>query len=285
MKITNRSSPVFQMRILNWRVFALLFSPSFLVSLTPVENVDNTGIIPYGYQAGFQNQKPVFNGLTEVGTLFSPVPINQGMTHDGKYLYVLPDHHTIEKRDIRSFALLASATHKDKIGGLFYDAKRDEILTCSGQYITGGKAFISRINKNDLTRIEHIDISQYTRHGVNAIVRIGNDIYVGETAVGHDSLEKSWYRFDKDFNFKGEVYSHATEKGSFDWQDATVYKHVIYATDHNGFVHALRISKNGTLISLGVYDSSRKYAEGITQKKGTFLIWKNKTGIVSATLK
>jgi hypothetical protein len=240
---------------------------------------------PSDFQFLLPDGKSRFNGFVETETLFTPVPTNQGITNDGRFLYISPDHHTIEKRDIRTFALLESATHKNRIGGLYYDAKRDEILTCSGEYITGGKAFISRINKNNLSQIEHIDISKYTHHGINAIVRTGNNIYVGETAVGHDSLKKSWYRFDQNFNFKGTVYSHTGEKGSYDWQDATVYKGIIYATDHNGFVHAFSILKDGQLVSLGSHDSLRKYAEGITQKNGVFTIWKKKTGIVSAKLK
>ena len=229
--------------------------------------------------------KDSFNGFKEIETLFTPVARNQGMTNDGKYLYISPDHHTIEKRNINDFTLLKSATYKDKIGGLFYDSERDEILTCSGQYITAGNAFISRINKNDLTKIESIDISAYTRHGVNAIVRLGDKIYIGETAVSHDAEPKSWYAFDLNFNFIGKVFSHTSEKGSYDWQDATVYNGKIYATDHNGFVFAFKILRNGQLSSLGSYDSSRKYPEGITRTNNLFLFWKVKEGIVSAKLK
>lgn len=275
----------FPNRILLGVSLALLITSFTLIPFVTPEKEHLQQAHPSDFQFPLPDGKARFNGFVETETLFTPVPINQGITNDGRFLYVSPDHHTIEKRDIRTFALMESATHKDKIGGLYYDAKRDEILTCSGQYITGGKAFISRINKNNLSQIEHIDISAYTHHGVNAIVRTGNNIYVGETAVGHDSLKKSWYRFDQDFNFKGTVYSHTTEKGSYDWQDATVYKGIIYATDHNGFVHAFSILKDGQLVSLGSHDSLRKYAEGITQKNGVFTIWKKKTGFVSAKLK
>src|SRR5699024_5530128 len=57
-----------------------------------------------------------FTGLAETGTFFSPVPRNQGFTHDGKYWYISPDHSTIEKRRLDDFELIESATHPDKIG-------------------------------------------------------------------------------------------------------------------------------------------------------------------------
>ena len=257
------------------------FGLLLFLSLTEKKNWHNDA------QPGYTKDdvKDTFNGFKEIETLFTPVPHNQGMTNDGKYLYISPDHHTIEKRNINDFTLLQSANHKDKIGGLFYDSERDEILTCSGQYITGGNAFISRINKNDLTKIETIDISAYTQNGVNAIVRLGDKIYVGETAVASDAKPKSWYVFDSDFNFIEKVFTHISDKGSYDWQDATVYNGKIYATDHNGFVFAFRISENGQLSSLGYYDSFRKYPEGIMNKDSLFLFWKVKEGIVSAKLK
>ncbi len=226
-----------------------------------------------------------FDGLQEVETIFAPVPINQGITNDGKYLYISPDHHTIEKRNISDFELIESATYPDKIGGLFYDSESDEILTCSGEYKTDGDAFISRINKNTLSIIETIDISKYTRHGVNAIVRLRDKIYVGETAVRDEAEPKSWYSFDLNFNFIESVYSHSTTAGSYDWQDATVYNGQIYATDHNGFVYAFCVLPNGQLSPIGNHDSSGKYFEGITNVDGLFLIWKHKDGIISAKFK
>lgn len=226
-----------------------------------------------------------FTGLAETGTFFSPVPRNQGFTHDGKYWYISPDHSTIEKRRLDDFELIESATHPDKIGGLFYDPIRDEILTCSGEYKWGGKAFISRINKDNLEEIEHIDISAHTKQGVNAIVRLGDKIYVGETAVGSSNKPKSWYEFDMDFNFVDTVYTHITNKGEYDWQDATVIGETIYATDHEGFVYAFHVARDGKLISSDRYDSSGGYMEGITQKNNQFYIWKKGTGIVTAELK
>lgn len=231
-----------------------------------------------------ETPKP-FEGLEETGTFFSPVPRNQGFTHDGKFWYISPDHSTIEKRRLDDFELIESVTHPDKIGGLFYDPIRDEILTCSGEYQWGGKAFISRINKDNLEKIEHIDISAHTKQGVNAIVRLGNKIYVGETAVGSSNKPKSWYEFDTDFNFVDTVYTHITDKGEYDWQDATVIGKTIYATDHEGFVYAFRAGRNGKLTSSDRYDSSRKYAEGITRIDNRFYIWKKGTGIVTAELK
>lgn len=226
-----------------------------------------------------------FVGLAEIETIYEPVPKNQGITNDGKYLYISPDHHTIEKRNLIDFELIESATYPDKIGGLFYDSESDEILTCSGQYKTDGDAFITRINKNTLSIIETIDISKYTNHGVNAIVRLGNKFYVGETAVSDEEKPKSWYSFDLDFNFIESVYSHATTAGSYDWQDATVYDDLIVATDHNGVVFAFCVLSNGQLSPIGKYDSSRKYYEGITRLEKLFLIWNQKVGIVSARLK
>lgn len=227
---------------------------------------------------------PPFKGFKEINLLFDSVRINQGITTDGEFLYVSPDHSTLEKRDIKTYRLIASVKHPQKVGGLFYDAENKEILTCSGEYITGGKAFISRIKISDISQIENIDISQYTSHGVNAIVKIGDKIFVGETAVSHDSLSKSWYVFDKDFHYKKKVYSHTSNKGRFDWQDATVYRNIIYATDHRGYVCAFKILKNDKMRMIGTYDSSEKYMEGITQKDGLFMIWKRKIGIVAATL-
>lgn len=226
-----------------------------------------------------------FDGLEEIETVFSPVPKNQGITTDGGYLYFSPDHHTIEKRKSSDFELILSATYPDKIGGLFYDSASDEVLTCSGQYKTGGDAFITRINKNTLSIIETIDISEYTRHGVNAIVRLGDKFYVGETAVRDEAEPKSWYTFDLDFNFIESVYSHSTTAGSYDWQDATVYKDLIYATDHNGFIFAFSVLPSGQLSPVGVHDSSGKYFEGITNVNGLFYIWKHGTGVISAKLK
>lgn len=226
-----------------------------------------------------------FDGLTEIKTVFEPVPKNQGITNDGVYYYVSPDHHTIEKRKMSNFDLIKSATYPDKIGGLFFDYDADEILTCSGQYETGGDAFVSRINKNTLQITETIDISKHTRHGVNAIVRLGNKYYVGETAVGDDAEPKSWFSFDQHFDFIETVYSHQSQKGSYDWQDATVYNGKIIATDHNGFVFAFCVLPNGQLSALGKYDSSGRYYEGITIKENRFYIWKSKVGIISATLK
>ena len=217
-------------------------------------------------------------------TLFAPVPINQGIATDGQYLYVSPDHNTIEKRDIRDFKLLKSATYPDKIGGLFYDSITGEILTGSGQYVTGGGAFISRIDRNDLRMIETIDISRYTEQGVNAVVRVGDRIYVGETAVASDAKPKSWYLFSSDFKFIGKAYSHASDKGRYNWQDATLYNGKIYATDHKGFVFAFKILSNGKLRSLGSYNSMGKFPEGITNLGGRFFMWKAKKGIVSAAL-
>ncbi|MCB0688890.1 MAG: hypothetical protein KDC53_20270, partial [Saprospiraceae bacterium] len=169
-----------------------------------------------------------FKGLKEIAVIYQPVPSNQGITNDGVYLYVSPNHSTIEKRKISNYELIKSAQYPDLIGGLFYDPERDEILTCSGEYETGGDAFISRINKNTLAKIETINISEYTEHGVNAIVRFEDKIYVSETAVNDDMEPKSWHSFDSDFNFIESVFSHVTTSGSFDWQDATVYDGRIY---------------------------------------------------------
>lgn len=224
-------------------------------------------------------------GLQERDILFKSVPKNQGMTNDGVYLYVSPDHHTIEKRDLNNFSLIQSAAYRDKIGGLFYDVQTGEILTCSGEYITGGKAFISRINKSDLSIIATIDISDFTNHGVNAIVKLKDRIYVGETAVNHDKKEKSWYVFDTDFNFIDIVFSHISEKGSYDWQDATVYKNQIIATDHNGFVYAFCVLPNGRLSLTGRLGSAGRYPEGITRKNDLFFLWKPGAGIVTTMLK
>lgn len=226
-----------------------------------------------------------FGGLEEIEAIFTPVPKNQGITNDGKFLYISPDHHTIEKRSLSDFKLISSATYPDKIGGLFYDSESDEVLTCSGQYKTGGDAFISRINKNTLQLTETIDISKYTNHGVNAIVRLGDKFYVGETAVRDEAEPKSWYSFDLAFNYIEPVFSHSTSAGSYDWQDATVFEDLIYATDHNGFVFVFSVLPNGQLSPLGIHDSSGKYFEGITSVDNLFLIWKHKVGIVTAKLK
>lgn len=226
-----------------------------------------------------------FKGFNEIMLQFDPVPKNQGITNDGTYLYTSPDHHTIEKRKMGNYELIKSASYPDKIGGLFYDSELDEILTCSGEYETGGDAFISRINKNSLEMIETIDISEHTRHGVNAIVRLGNTYYVGETAVNDDAEPKSWFSFDNNFNFIETVFSHASKKGSYDWQDATVYNDKIVATDHNGFVFVFCVQPDGRLTSAGQYDSSGKYYEGITSMGDAFYIWKSNDGIIKATIK
>jgi hypothetical protein len=224
----------------------------------------------------------IFAEFANIQDLFLTVTTNQGLTNNGEYYYAAPDHSTIQKRSLVDYSLISSNTITDKIGGLFYDSVRDEILTCSGVYQTGGSAYITRINKTTLAEIATIDISAYTGHGVNAIVRLNNKIYVGETAVGYDTNPKKWFSFDSDFNYIGEVYSHATNGGLYDWQDATVYDGVIYATDHDGYIYGFAIDADGNFVNTGVYNSSGKYYEGITVVGTKFIIWSSDQKIVQA---
>lgn len=257
----------------------------FGLTLLPASQLEGQNQLHTGNTNNELCNSDSFKGLSELSVFVEPVPKNQGITNDGKYLYVSPDHHTIEKRNISDFKLIASATYPDKIGGLFYDSVRDEILTCSGQYTTGGAAFINRIDKNTLSEIASINISKHTKHGVNAIVRIGNKIYVGETAVNYDTEPKHWYSFDLDFNFIESVFSHPSSRGSYDWQDATMFDGKIFATDHNGVVYAFCILADGQLSIIGNHDSSGNYFEGITHVDELFLIWNHEVGFVTAKLK
>lgn len=272
-----------QMRLLDRGLCWIVLPLTLLLSWSLPDNQNISGFKGSIHYPGGSHEDSVVE-LKEVRTLYAPVLHNQGIATDGKYIYVSPDHNTIEKRNIRDFKLVKSATYPNKIGGLFYDSIAGEILTGSGQYVTGGDAFISRIDPDDLRMIKTVDISRYTEQGINAIVRVGNRIYVGETAVASDAKPKSWYLFSSDFKFIGKVYSHASDKGRYNWQDATVYKGRIYATDHKGFVFAFKILPDGKLLSLGSYNSLGQYPEGIAYAGGRFLLWKAKQGIVQAQL-
>lgn len=204
---------------------------------------------------------------------------NQGLTNDGVHYYVSNTHSYIEKRRISDHKIVLTNFFSDKYGGMFYDVDNNEILTAAGVYKWPYKAYVNRINPIDLSSIEEIDLSEHFKHSINAIFKINNIIYIGETAVGFDSYPKKWVAFDSDFNYIKDVYSSISNNGINDWQDATVYNGRIYTTDHNGFINVFKINDDGLFKLISIYDSNSYNHQGISHINGNFKLHKNNDGI------
>jgi hypothetical protein len=204
---------------------------------------------------------------------------NQGLTNDGTHYYVSKTHSDIEKRKIIDHSITLTNNLKDKYGGIFFDKETNEILTAAGVYKWPYKAYVNKLNKNDLSSTLEIDLSAYFNHGINAIVKLNGIIYIGETAVEYDSLPKKWASFDSNFNYIQDVYSSTSEKGINDWQDATIHNNKIYATDHYGFINIFTIKKDGKFNLESIYNSNKNYHQGITFSNGIFKLHKSNDGV------
>jgi hypothetical protein len=226
----------------------------------------------------FNNSSIVHKEIIEGEKLWDS-KTNQGLTNDETYYYVSNTHSDIEKRKKNDHSITLTNRLKDKYGGLFFDKETNEILTAAGVYKLPYKAYVNKLNKNDLSSTHEVDLSAYFNHGINAIVKLNGIIYIGETAVEYDSLPKKWVSFDSNFNYIQDVYSSTSYKGINDWQDATVHNNKIYATDHYGFINIFTIKKDGKFNLESIYNSNKNYHQGITFSNGIFKLHKSNYGV------
>lgn len=200
---------------------------------------------------------------------------SQGLTTDGQY-YFHSGAHFIEKRAISDPSTIvqtkANPAAGYKIGGLFYDAKDNVILVMGGTYEAPYETHFFRINPADLSDIMTVDVTPYSDWGCNAICRLNDFIYVGETAAAENGLKRI-LQFDVNMNFIQYAFAEFSNDGANDYQDMEVVNGLIYCTDHTGHVCIFKPKPDGRLDRIGRVETPYSY-EGICKIPGdnTFIM-------------
>jgi hypothetical protein len=208
--------------------------------------------------------------ITEGDVIATDITLNQGVATDGAFLYVTPTHNTIEKRSLSDYTLIKSKTYVGLVGGLYY--ADGYIYTGAGTYTAPPNSSYITVLDTGLNLIETKDISAYCNYGINAIVKIGDIIYVGEAATNDPGYRK-WYAFDKDFNYINEVYSSYTTTEKDAYQDATVVDGYIWTTDHLGYIIVFMVDEYGLFKKIYEINMARDSYEGIEYLNGEFILW------------
>ncbi len=97
---------------------------SFFSTSSVVKDIPDFGVRK---NASDTCKKDLFKGLQEKNIVFKNINKNQGITNDGSYIYISPNHSTIEKRDIKSFELIKSAVYPDKRISFICGSQRERL--------------------------------------------------------------------------------------------------------------------------------------------------------------
>ena len=208
---------------------------------------------------------------------------NDGLDHDRDDRIFFTYNPRIEIRDTGGNVIASednpAGYDNQTFGGIHY--KDGEIYTNKADHESNPSVCsVLVFDENDISQAEQdIDISTDVDFGINAIWYYEGYWFIGETACGEATGDRSIHLFDEDWNHIKKVWTEADMNCG--WQCATVRKGLFYVPDHGSKgVFVFRFNrKNLELELLYILDESgHGYSQGIASAdellgENKFLIW------------